>query len=133
MMPNFKATDINGQVVELKKLKGKIVVLNFWFIKCPPCRKEIPELNRIISDFSNDSIEFISIATDSDNSIKEFLKEHEFNYRHISGENILKDFNNYSYPTNIVLDTNGEIVYLEIGGREDIYNQIKQGIEKASR
>jgi len=133
MMPNFKAKDINGQLVDLNELKGKVIVLNFWFIKCPPCREEIPELNRLKSDFSNDSIEFISIATDSDNSIKEFLKEHNFNYRHISGKNILKDFNNYSYPTNIVLNAYGEIIYLEIGGRKDIYNQIKQAIEKASR
>jgi peroxiredoxin len=133
MMPNFKSTDINGEIIELSKMKGKIVVLNFWFIKCPPCRKEIPELNRIVSDFSKENIEFISISTDSENNIKKFLNKYEFNYRHISGENILEDFKVKSYPTNIVLDKNGEIVYLEIGGREDIYDQVRLGIEKASR
>jgi thiol-disulfide isomerase/thioredoxin len=43
----FKVRDINGKKIDTKDWAGKTVVLNFWFIGCPPCRAEIPDLNRL--------------------------------------------------------------------------------------
>src|SRR6187402_3056684 len=42
---HFKTTDIDGNKINTKNLEGKIIVLNFWFINCPPCRMEMPELS----------------------------------------------------------------------------------------
>jgi len=44
----FKTTDINRNKLNLQEMKGKIVVFNFWFINCPPCKREIPELNKLV-------------------------------------------------------------------------------------
>jgi len=60
---HFKTTDINDNKVNTKNLGGKIIVLNFWFIKCPPCIREMPELNKITETYKSDSsVVFFAIA-----------------------------------------------------------------------
>ena len=51
---SFSAKDINGNKFKLKDLKGKVVVINFWFIGCKFCRTEIPELNEVVLGCKND-------------------------------------------------------------------------------
>lgn len=46
--PPFSVTDINGNEYSLESLKGKIIVLNFWFVECKPCVQEMPELNELV-------------------------------------------------------------------------------------
>jgi len=61
----FQAHDIKGALVDIKSLKGKIVVLNFWFIRCPPCRMERPYLNELVDEYAGDSnIVFIAVSLD---------------------------------------------------------------------
>src|SRR5215207_201627 len=61
----FNTTDINGKNVNLKNLKGKVIVLNFWFINCAPCRSEIPLLNALVDSFkTNDKVVFVAVALD---------------------------------------------------------------------
>ena len=48
---NFTLTDLNGKSWTLKDLKGKVVMLNFWATWCPPCRKEMPDLEALYKRF----------------------------------------------------------------------------------
>src|SRR5262249_20333011 len=50
-VPAFNVTSLDGQKLDLSALKGKVVVLNFWFIDCPPCQAEMPSLNTLVSEF----------------------------------------------------------------------------------
>lgn len=47
---DFTLTDMQGQCWNLKSLRGRVVLLNFWATWCPPCRAEIPDLNAIAAD-----------------------------------------------------------------------------------
>ncbi len=103
----FEAKDIDGNTVSLEQLKGKIIILNFWFIACKPCREEIPDLNKLVDKYKdNHEIVFIAIALDDKSSIKEFLQTNSFKYRVIAdGNAIAKDTYGIDlYPTNIVVD-----------------------------
>ena len=55
------------------KLKGKVVVLEFWNINCVPCVQAIPHLNELVVQFSN-RVVFISISDDNGDYLKKFLK-----------------------------------------------------------
>jgi len=69
----FKSTDINNKKINLKDEKGKIIVLNFWFIDCAPCRMEMPDLNDLVEKYKgNDSVLFIAVALDTRSDIKDF-------------------------------------------------------------
>jgi hypothetical protein len=50
---NFSVTDINGNEYSLNSLKGKIIVMNFWFVECKPCAMEMPELNELVKNYKN--------------------------------------------------------------------------------
>nr|WP_294948606.1 TlpA disulfide reductase family protein [uncultured Mucilaginibacter sp.] len=129
-MEPFKARDINGNKIDLKMLQGKIVVLNFWFIKCPACRDEMPELDQLATSYAADSdVVFIAISLDAKWKVKDFLKTTSFGYQQISDGNYYS--NNYQvdlYPTNIVLDKSGVIKFNSVGSDHTGY-WIKKTIE----
>ena len=110
----FTATDMNGLSADLTGMRGKVVVLNFWFVGCAPCRQEIPELNNLVEKFSTGGqVEFIAIALDKKAAIQKMLTKLPFRYRHIpEGERIAKDqFGVAMYPTHVVIDQEGKVVF----------------------
>jgi thiol-disulfide isomerase/thioredoxin len=129
---HFKTRDINGKKINTKDLLGKTIVLNFWFINCPPCRRELPELNTLAQTYQSDStIEFLAIALDRDEDIKEFLKLNPFGYKMIGdGKYIANQYNLNSYPTNVIVDPKGKIYFHSSGlGANTVY-WLKKSIEE---
>ncbi len=114
----FSTSDIAGDKYKLKDLKGKVVVLNFWFINCTPCRAEIPELNKLVQDYSDSSnIIFLAIALDSKSDLKGFLKKEPFNYKIIdNGQDIANQYNIAAYPTHVIINKEGKVYFHTQGG-----------------
>jgi len=112
---DFIAYDINGNKIELSKLKGKIVVLNFWFPQCKPCVKEMPELNKLTKKYTKNVV-FISVTFEKKQVVKSFLSTRDFNYTQITdNESILSDYHVSAFPTHIIIDKNGEIIMNKVG------------------
>ena len=109
----FEAVDINGQLVNTKSYKGKILVLNFWFIKCPPCRMERPYLNKLVDEYAADTnIVFLAVSLDPKFHLDTFLVHNPFKYRVIpDGMAIAKANAVEQYPTHVVLDKQGKIAF----------------------
>jgi len=116
-MEMFSAKDITGKKVNPKELAGKIIVLNFWFIACPPCKDEIPALNKITNKYAgNDNVVFIAVCLDQRSEINDYLKQTLFNYRHVAdGRFISEGFSVKSYPTNVLIDRQGIIRFSSMG------------------
>lgn len=112
-MPWFRARDMNHKMVDTRELAGKILVINFWFLACPPCRKEIPSLNKLADTYAGDSsIVFLSIALDTHKALKKFIEEHPFSFRLLhSGDAAAQRCGIYIYPTNIIVNRAGEVIY----------------------
>jgi thiol-disulfide isomerase/thioredoxin len=113
----FKATDIEGNKLSSKNLKGKILVLNYWFINCPPCRMEIPELNKLVEQHKGDSmVVFVALALDEKFLLKEFLKTTPFRYAIVDDGRYYAQKNSItSFPTNVVVDQEGKIIFHSSG------------------
>ncbi len=113
---DFNVKDIDGNDYSLKDLKGKIVVLNFWFTTCNPCIKEMPHLNQLVEDYKNKNVVFLSFADDELSKIKSFLAKKQFDYKTIvADEEILKAYQIKSYPNNVVIDQSGKIAFIASG------------------
>ncbi len=99
-------TDLNGKDYWNDSLKDKVVVLNFWFVKCPPCKAEIPLLNKLYWKYrEHEDVVFIGVGLDNRETIAEFMKTSPFVYKLIpSGIEIAKQFNVVAYPTNLIID-----------------------------
>jgi len=130
---SFKESDMNGNKYSLKELTGKVVVLNFWFINCPPCRQEMPELNEMVESFKNNKdVVFIAVALDQKYEIKEFLKTNPFIYNIIyDGLYISQKYNVTSYPTHVVLDKQGKVVFHTSGLALNTVPWVKKSIDAA--
>ncbi len=118
--PQFKVTSLDGKTFDLDALQGKIVVLNLWFIGCGPCRKEIPKLNRLVAEFRDKNIVFLAPTFDGIEELKNFLKTMPFNYTIVPNaeELIVGKFNAATFPTHIVIDQDGQIDQMFVGGGE---------------
>ncbi len=132
--PIFQTTDINNNAIDLQKLIGRVIVLNFWFIGCEPCRKEMPELKTITQSYTNaDEIVFLSIALDTDVALRKFILTHDFGF--IVGKmnkEITDKYAIHSFPTNFVIDKNGTVIYGKSGYSGSL-GSLKRAIAKATK
>ena len=129
---HFKTNDINGNKINTKNLAGKIIVLNFWFINCPPCVMEMPELTKLSDAYKSDSsIVFIAIALDKEAELKEFLKNSDFGYTIIdNGRFITQRYGITSYPTNVIVDQKGKVYFHSSGLSTSTVHWLKKSIEE---
>ncbi len=138
-IPEFEGNTIDGKTINKELLKGKLSIINFWFITCPPCVAEIPGLNLIVEKYGTEKINYIAIGRDNVQDIEEFLKVHPWNFEHIpNGNEIIK--NNFKirwgFPTTFLLNKNAEIILAFSGGKtdesaiEEIQNKLVPIIEK---
>jgi thiol-disulfide isomerase/thioredoxin len=126
----FSDKDMNGERVDSKKLMGKVLVINFWFIGCPPCREEIPDLNGLVDDYKdNKDVVFVAIALDGASDLEDFLKTKPFKYHMMyDGRFLAKRYGVTSYPTNVVIDTQGKIAFSSTGGYPGNVKWMKEAI-----
>lgn len=110
---DFSAKDIAGNKYKMKDLKGKIIVLNFWFIKCAPCVQEMPDLNKIVEKFKDSAnVVFLAIALDDTRSLRKFLETRSFLYPVVSDGKYLTDrFRIQSYPTHVIIDQEQKVYF----------------------
>ncbi|MDW7693948.1 TlpA disulfide reductase family protein [Flammeovirgaceae bacterium SG7u.111] len=131
--PNFNIQTLDGKTLTSKNTKGKIVVLNFWFTSCMPCIKEIPELNEVYESYKNNpDVVFASITFDSKSDVNTFLEKHPISYPVVTdSRSTCRLFEIKGYPTNIIIDRDGNYADLVEGGFPHIDHYILNKIAKA--
>lgn len=129
----FSEKDMYGNKINVKELvaAGKVVVLNFWFVNCPPCRMEMPSLNELVEKYKdNNEVVFISIALDDKFQIEQFLKSNPFHYQIIdNGRYIASQYGINSYPTHVVLSKEGKVIFHTTGLASNTVTWVKKSIE----
>lgn len=132
--PDFDAVSVTEESVSLSALRGKVVVLNFWFIACPPCRVEMPKLNSLVEEYSGQEVAFISLAPDTKEQLLEFLSEYEFLYEVIPNATPIAEL--YSVngaPTHLIIDKEGTVTFRFTGVIEDPGARLALEIDSALR
>lgn len=126
----FNATDIYGLKYSLENLKGKIIVMNFWFVACKPCITEMPELNKLVDSYKNQDVVFLGFALDPKPKIDSFLKKMSFSYAIIpNSKKIVDNYKVSSFPTNIIINQNSKIVYSASGLTPSTIDEMAETIE----
>lgn len=125
---DFNAVDLKGKKYNLSELKGKVVVLNFWFVECKPCVMEMPDLNELVDEFNGKEVIFLAIAMNKKEQLKKFLKTTDFIYKVISnGQSISESYGIKGFPTNVIIDQIGVIQYVSTGiGPNNKANLLKE-------
>ena len=118
--PDIELATLEGKKLDLKSLRGQVVLLNFWATWCVPCRAEVPELNVLQKNFAADGLTVIGVSwDDSRENILQFQQEIPQSYKiAVDGENLQDQFNGVrNLPVTVVIDREGRIRNTIIGAR----------------
>lgn len=136
--PGFSFTTTSGENISSKTTKGKVVLLNFWFKDCSPCRTEMEWLNALYDSLKTDtSFQFISLAREKQEVLPGYIGFFHLSYPVVSLIECDKYNLGNGFPKNIILDKQGKIAYIIGGGKSDrqqsrqevlgtLYNKIKE-------
>lgn len=127
--PDFLLKDMGGKTWSLAALRGKVVVLNFWFTSCAPCIQEMPRLNKLTEQYKSKDVVFLGLTFNKAQEVQAFLKEHAYRYTLLpsSHETDLK-YNVASWPASFVIDRNGKFKAI-MGSMSDIDQEIAGAID----
>jgi peroxiredoxin len=84
--PEFSLPDTDGVMRSVSEWDGKLLVINFWATWCPPCLEEIPAFVRLQDRYREQGVQFVGIALDSVENVREFMAEHAMNYPSLPGQ-----------------------------------------------
>ncbi|MGO9093439.1 MAG: TlpA disulfide reductase family protein [bacterium] len=120
--PDFSLRDLNGNKVEMKQLKGKIILLNFWATWCGPCKEEMPSLEVLHQRFKERDFVLLSISVDYERleRVQEFINKHHYTFPVLldpQGET-LDLFEVKGVPTTFLIDKTGRMVGKATGPRD---------------
>lgn len=118
--PNFVLNDIDGDQYQLSEYRGQVVIINFWATWCPPCRDEMPSMQRAWEQLEQEGIYMLGINVGEDeDTIFQFTADYpvEFPLLMDSDSSVINQWPVRGLPTTFVVDPKGQIIYRAIGGR----------------
>jgi cytochrome c biogenesis protein CcmG/thiol:disulfide interchange protein DsbE len=110
--PDFTLQTLDGREVILSKLKGKVVLLDFWATWCGPCRESIPHLIDLYKTYQENGLEVIGMNVDrgDTNAVKRFVNSMNIPYSIIfTPEEVSRNFAISGLPTAVLIDKQGKI------------------------
>ena len=119
--PEFAMMDIEGNVRNIKDWDGQVVLLNFWATWCPPCRKEMPSMQRVWEQAKDENIVMLAVNVGEDEeTVFAFLGQApvEFPLLLDQDSKVTTSWPVKGLPTTYVVDPEGRLAYRAIGGRE---------------
>ena len=112
--PSLALNNLQNQMSTLKDLEGSVVLVNFWATWCGPCVEEIPSLSRLVEHMEGKPFKVVAVNIgESAEDISEFLKSIPVNFDiYLDSDGVaVRDWKVYAYPSNFLLDKNGQIQY----------------------
>ena len=117
--PDVQFTKLDGSLLHLKDLRGRVVLLNFWATWCIPCRSEIPSLSAMEKDFESRGLSIIGVSyDDTADLVQQFQKDIPQSYQVVlGGREVGADLPAAPLPTTYIIDREGRIREKIIGER----------------
>ena len=132
--PNIIGRTVSGEIFRLNKLDGRLKVVNFWWVKCIPCKKEMPELAALEKKYPD--VEFVSIHTSSsdEKGIEAFLGALSAHPKTIvkSTKKVMEMFKFSGLPHTVVLDKNNKVVLVLVGFTEETMKKLNKALAGAA-
>ncbi len=108
---DFTLNDLQGKPWTLKSLKGKVVLVNFWATWCPPCRKEIPDLDLLYNRLKDKGFVVLGITDEKAEVVNSFVTGHSMSYPVLldPGRSVNKQFAVQGIPRTVIYNRSGKL------------------------
>jgi peroxiredoxin len=129
--PDWNLEAADGKKISLAQLKGKVVLLDFFFIGCWGCMESIKPMNEIYEKYKNQNITVVSLTErDSKRSLLEFEKNYHINYPgYVNAAGVVKSYHVTGFPTFYFIDKEGKIANAFVGYNDDFKGKVTSAID----
>lgn len=120
-MPDFELMGIDGKVYRAADYKGKVLMVNFWATWCPPCRAEMPSMERMLAQWEGAPFALIAIAMgQTEEQVKAYAQEnpHSFPLLPDPDGKVSESFGVTGLPTTFIANELGRLTFKAEGGRD---------------
>jgi len=131
---DFKLKDLDGKELSLSDLKGKNVFLNFWATWCPPCKAEMPEIEKLYQETKDSDLVIVSIEIGEPlGTVKSFIDTNKYNFKVLLDldQSVAAKYNIASIPTSYFIDKEGNIISKKMGAMN--INEMKAFIKSLDK
>jgi peroxiredoxin len=121
LSPEFTLSDLKGAKWSLKYLRGKVVLVNFWATWCPPCRKEMPDMEALYQRFGPRGLVILAISDEDASKVEPFITEHKYAYPILldPGRKVSQLFAVEGIPKSFLYGRDGKLVAQAIDRRTE--------------
>lgn len=133
--PDFSLPDIDGKIHKLSDYSGKVVLLNFWATWCPPCRRELPSMEKLYLELKGKPFQVLACDQQEDaDTVFAFSGQldpaPDFPLLLDRKSVVSKAYAVPGLPTTFLIDKKGHIAYRAVGGREFDHPAIRALIDE---
>jgi len=121
MAPEIALSNLDDEAVTLEQYRGKVVIVNFWATWCPPCRKEMPSMQRAWQDLQQNDVMMLAVHVGGNaDQVWQFVSEFDLDFPILIDDTsrVSRSWPMRGLPTTFVIAPDGKIAYMAIGGRE---------------
>ncbi|MBT8218444.1 MAG: TlpA family protein disulfide reductase [Bacteroidia bacterium] len=109
----------DGILIDHAFLKGKIVIIDFWYIRCQPCMRELPGLHEIAKLYPDNDVVILSLSRDDEESIQEYGLDTTDNVHMIPNIHpLVIDGADFRYPFKALVGPEGQLIYSLLGAKK---------------
>lgn len=113
--PNFELENLHGEKVQLSDFKGKKVMINFWATWCPPCKAEMPDMQKFYEQYG-DQVTILAINIDPEYDVKGFVQQMNISFPILldDQDKVSSAYKILTIPTTFIIDEKGIIQYKQL-------------------
>ena len=134
-VPDFSATDLDGNPISLQEYRGKVVLLDFWGVWCGPCIAEMPNVKKVYDTYKDQGFDIIGVSLDSDEKeLRDYIKGNDLQWRQVfSGkpwrdDPLAQQYNITGVPLQWLIDRDGKLISHKARG-EDLERLVVEALK----
>lgn len=140
----FSQVGLDGKMVDIAALKGKVILIDFWGSWCVPCRKSHPGMKEAYAKYKSRGFEIIGVSNEQISGVRDGKQQDEvwrkaiaedgIDWRHIlydpAANDLVKAYDIMVYPTKYLIDQKGNFVMKLLGSSEQIHQSLLKKLEE---
>ena len=132
--PEFVLPSLDGRTVRLSGHQGKVILLNFWATWCPPCRAEMPSMERLYQAYRDRGLVILAISSDrmGRSVVEPYVQERGLTFPVLldPGAEVFSQYGVRGLPTSYLLDRQGRVFSADVGARDWSGTAAREAVER---